>query len=142
MNEAYMFSAMGGLLIGLSATLMLLFIGRIAGISGILNQAFFYEHGSLSPDNIWRWFFVVGILAGGYLVHALGGVPIPQYVPENYILVAVSGVLVGYGVSVGSGCTSGHGICGLSRLSTRSIAATATFMAVGVITVAVMRHLI
>lgn len=142
MSDTFLLAAFGGLLIGLSATLMLLALGRIAGISGILNQAFFYDHGSLSPENIWRWFFIVGILIGGYVMHSVVGVPIPQHVSESFGLVAVSGLFVGYGVSVGSGCTSGHGICGLSRISARSLAATVTFMVVGIVTVSIARHLI
>lgn len=119
----------GGVLIGLASLLLLLFRGRIAGISGITG-------GILSPtthDKGWRVLFLVGLLLGGVTTLALA----PEQVnPPNVSigLVILAGLLVGFGVSLGNGCTSGHGVCGVSRFSVRSIAATATFVGVGMVT--------
>lgn len=126
----------GGLLIGLAATLLLLFLGRIAGISGIVWGAI-----SKQPDSVWRWLFVAGLLAGVALYHAVSGAPVPSY-DMGPAAAVVGGLLVGVGVKLGSGCTSGHGVCGLGRLSLRSLAATLTFMGLGVVTVFVVRHLL
>ncbi len=131
----------GGALIGLSASLMLLFNGRVAGISGIVG-------GLLTPvrgDTAWRVLFFSGLLIGGVLLRLVR--------PESFgasaevsagglALVAGAGVLVGIGSRLGNGCTSGHGVCGISRGSMRSIAATMTFMATGMLTVFVVRHLL
>jgi uncharacterized membrane protein YedE/YeeE len=127
----------GGALIGASAVLLMLLSGRIAGISGILG-------GLLPPtrgDTTWRLAFVVGLMLGGLAFVYLGdlsGIVIEADVP---VLIA-AGLLVGVGTRLGSGCTSGHGICGVSRLSPRSLAATAIFLAVAVVTVFVTRHLL
>ncbi|WP_437680125.1 YeeE/YedE family protein [Sorangium sp. So ce131] len=136
---------LGGALIGLSASLLLLFNGRIAGISGILGGLLVRKPG----DAAWRAAFLAGLLLGGLAlvaVHpgaffagagAAGGVG-----GRTLGLVAAAGLLVGYGARLGSGCTSGHGVCGLSRLSVRSLAATATFMATAAVTVAFVRHVL
>jgi uncharacterized membrane protein YedE/YeeE len=127
----------GGLLIGLGAAALVLLHGRIAGISGIVG-------GLLRPvagDFAWRAAFVLGLLAapGAWLLfHAL---PRPDIAAGDGALVA-AGLLVGLGTRYGAGCTSGHGVCGLSRLSARSAVATATFMAAGFLTVFVLRHLL
>ncbi|HEY7773266.1 MAG TPA: YeeE/YedE thiosulfate transporter family protein [Marinagarivorans sp.] len=126
----------GGLLIGLAATLLLLFLGRIAGISGIVWGAI-----SNQSDRLWRWLFVWGLIIGVGLYHAISGAPIPSY-DMGPVAAIIGGLLVGVGVKLGSGCTSGHGVCGLGRLSLRSLAATATFMGLGVVTVSVVRHLL
>ncbi len=127
----------GGALIGLAAALFLLLNGRIAGISGVLG-------GLLKPlrgDIAWRVAFVLG-LVGAPLVYGLFAVlPVPQIDAGNAALVA-AGLLVGVGTRYGSGCTSGHGVCGLSRLSPRSLVATACFMGAGFATVFVVRHLL
>lgn len=127
----------GGALIGLAAALFLLLNGRIAGISGVLG-------GLLRPvrgDIAWRVAFVLG-LVGAPLVYGLFAVlPIPQIDAGNAALVA-AGLLVGVGTRYGSGCTSGHGVCGVSRLSPRSLVATACFMGAGFATVFVIRHLL
>ena len=127
----------GGALIGLAAALFLLLNGRIAGISGVLG-------GLLKPvrgDIAWRVAFVLG-LVGAPLVYGLFAVlPIPQIDAGNAALVA-AGLLVGVGTRYGSGCTSGHGVCGVSRLSPRSLVATACFMGAGFATVFVIRHLL
>ncbi len=126
----------GGILIGLSVTLMLLFNGRITGISGILAGLLMPKSG----DWLWRFAFIVGLMAGAILfVRVLSDSSIPDI---NYPLglLICSGFLVGYGTSLGNGCTSGHGICGIGRLSPRSIIATMVFMISGACTVLVFRH--
>jgi uncharacterized membrane protein YedE/YeeE len=127
----------GGLLIGVSAVLLLLMLGRIAGISGILWNAV-----SAEPDNLWRWMFILGLLAGPLLYHWLSGTAYPAPNPSPWWLAAIAGLLVGFGVRLGSGCTSGHGVCGLGRLSPRSLAATLTFMGTGIVTVYLLRHVL
>ena len=126
----------GGALIGLAAALLLLLNGRIAGISGVLG-------GLLKPvsgDIAWRVAFVLG-LVGAPLVYGLfAGLPVPEIDAGNAALIA-AGLLVGVGTRYGAGCTSGHGVCGLSRLSPRSLVATACFMGAGFATVFVIRHL-
>lgn len=127
----------GGALIGLATVTLLWFNGRIAGISGIVN-------GLLTPregDVAWRWWFVSGLLigAGSYLwISPLSFQPRADY---PFILTALAGLLVGFGTRMGSGCTSGHGVCGLARLSTRSAIATVVFIGAGVMTVLITRHL-
>ena len=130
-------SLAGGLLIGVATALFLLFNGRIAGISGIVG-------GLLRPiagDIRWRTAFVLGLL-GAPLVYGLAA-PLPSVrVDADMTMLVVAGLLVGVGTRYGSGCTSGHGVCGLSRLSSRSMVATASFMLAGFVTVFVVRHLI
>ena len=124
----------GGALIGLAASVLLVFTGRVAGISGILD-------GFLRPaarDWGWRAAFLLGLLAGGVGLLLLRPGSIVEPVRPLGTL-TVAGVLVGFGSRMGSGCTSGHGVCGLSRLSLRSLVATVTFMATGIATVTVMR---
>jgi uncharacterized protein len=129
-------AAIGGALIGLSAVLLMLFTGRIAGVSGIFA-------GLINPqtqDRAWRAAFVAGLIAAPLaIVAASHAMPAPQ-MPESYITIAVGGLLVGFGTRLGSGCTSGHGICGIARLSVRSIAATGVFMLAAIVVVALTRH--
>ena len=125
----------GGALIGLAAAIFVLFNGRIAGISGILG-------GLLRPvagDIGWRVAFVAGLLAAPFVWRLFAAVPTPHIDAGTGALV-LSGLLVGVGTRFGGGCTSGHGVCGISRLSPRSLAATATFLAAGFVTVYVLRH--
>ncbi|MDW3688124.1 YeeE/YedE family protein [Cupriavidus sp. CV2] len=127
----------GGLLIGLAAAALVLFNGRIAGISGIVG-------GLLRPrraETGWRIAFVLGLLAAPLLWRLFGTLP-ESRVDAGAGLLVVAGLLVGLGTRYGAGCTSGHGVCGLSRLSPRSLAATAAFMAAGFATVFVARHLL
>jgi uncharacterized protein len=132
-------SLVGGGLIGLSAVLMMLFLGRIAGISGILSRLLPpHQDGATSV----RAAFILGLIAAPLLMRAFTGTPVPQIVSSNLPLLAAAGLLVGFGSVYGAGCTSGHGVCGLARFSVRSLAATLTFMAVAAITVFVARHLI
>ena len=128
--------AIGGALIGLSAVLLMLLTGRIAGISGILAGCLGFEAG----DKGWRAAFVAGLILAPLIAGAAGfAVPAPQ-MPANWLVIAAAGLLVGVGTRLGGGCTSGHGICGVARLSARSIAATAIFMAVAIAVVALTRH--
>lgn len=126
----------GGLLIGVAAALFLLLNGRIAGISGILG-------GLLSPvrgDIIWRLAFMGGLIGAPLAWLMVADLP-PIEINAGYPSLIIAGLLVGVGTRYGSGCTSGHGVCGLSRLSIRSLAATISFMAAGFVTVYVIRHL-
>lgn len=124
----------GGILIGLSAVLLMWLIGRIAGISGIVWGAI----AGGPEDRLWRVLFLTGLIVGALVFHSISGRPIPA-VNENYSLAIMAGLLVGFGVKLGSGCTSGHGVCGIGRLSPRSTMATAVFMTVGIATVALFK---
>ncbi len=126
----------GGMLIGVGAIVLMLFNGRIAGISGITASAL-----TQLKQSAWRWAFLVGLIAAP-LVTALAGFKLPQSIPASLPMMAVAGLLVGIGTRIGSGCTSGHGICGLSRWSLRSLFATLIFMGTAVLTVSVVRHLV
>lgn len=127
----------GGLLIGLSATLLLLFNGRIAGISGIINGAV-----GMGEARRWQLLFVAGLLLGGLLYSAFS-VSLESSASELApIPMIAGGLLVGFGTRLGNGCTSGHGVCGLGRLSFRSLVAVLTFLTTGFVTVFVTRHLI
>ncbi len=130
-------SLAGGVLIGLAAAMFVLLNGRIAGVSGVLG-------GLLRPakgDVAWRLAFVLGLLGAPLLYLLFAELPRPRIDAGDGALV-VAGLLVGIGTRYGSGCTSGHGVCGLSRLSPRSLVATAAFMGAGFVTVFVLRHLI
>lgn len=129
----------GGILIGLSAVLLMGGLGRIAGISGIFGSLL----GRWQPDNGWRLMFVIGLLAGTALTAMLGGFDSESMdFPGNPLTTMLGGLLVGLGTVLGAGCTSGHGICGLARLSVRSMVSTAVFMVIAVATVFLMRHVI
>ena len=125
----------GGLLIGLAAALMLLGAGRIAGVSGIAARAFGISDSGMSWSSAWT--FIIGLPLGALVVTLALGTPVPEFASTPLLVLA--GLLVGFGARLGSGCTSGHGVCGVSRFSQRSIVATATFMATGMATVALMR---
>lgn len=128
-------SLCGGALIGLSASLLLLFSGRIAGVSGIVA-------GLLRPSRgeaVWRVLFVVGMILGGLVMSRVHPSAFTSTTERSSIALAAAGILVGFGTRLGNGCTSGHGVCGISRLSVRSIAATVTFIVVGVATVTLVR---
>ncbi len=127
----------GGALIGASSALLLWLTGRIAGISGILG-------GLLSPSRgefVWRVLFLAGLVLGVVLYRAGGGPLTGITITSSTPLLIIGGLLVGFGTALGRGCTSGHGICGLARLSPRSLAATLVFMASAAVTVFVLRHL-
>ncbi|HHF3077399.1 YeeE/YedE family protein [Vibrio diabolicus] len=131
-------SLFGGILLGVSATILLLVNGKIAGISGIMN-------GIMSPkkgDYSWRLLFAVGMIAGGLISVLMLGVAVPSTANLSLGMVMAAGLLVGIGTRLGNGCTSGHGICGMGRLSKRSIVATCVFMAIAGLTVFVRLHLV
>lgn len=130
----------GGGLIGLAAALLWLALGRIAGISGILGQAI--GTATSGAERLWRILFLLGLPLGAWLAVQLGLAGLPSAPPTNLTLAVIGGLLVGFGTRLGSGCTSGHGICGLARLSPRSLAATIVFMAAGMASTFVLRHLI
>ena len=129
-------AAIGGALIGLSSVLLMLFTGRIAGVSGIFD-------GLINPqtnDRAWRAAFIAGLVAAPVIAGLVGyPVPMPQ-MPGSFITLVAGGFLVGFGARLGSGCTSGHGICGIARLSPRSIAATSVFTVAAMVVVALSRH--
>jgi len=130
-------SLAGGLLMGIAAAILALFNGRIAGISGIIGGLLHLP----KRDSGWRALFVVG-LVGAPLLYALP-FSLPRIkIDADYTSLILAGLMVGLGTRYGSGCTSGHGVCGLSRLSPRSAVATAAFMGAGFVTVYVLRHLI
>ena len=136
-------SAIGGALIGLSAVLLLAFHGRIAGISGIGSSVLPPWTERLSGDDLWwRLAFIAGLLAAPLAVQMFSGQPIQQTVSSNVALMVIAGLITGFGSVYGGGCTSGHGVCGMSRLSMRSIIATVTFMATAFVTVFLMRHVL
>ena len=129
-------SLLGGLLIGLSAAVVFVFFGRILGISGIVACTLNFDFGS----GLWRPFFLIGLVVSPVVLSMIA--PSPHgFEPMGLIPMMIGGFLVGYGTRVGSGCTSGHGICGISRLSKRSILATCTFTTAAVMTVFIVRHL-
>jgi uncharacterized protein len=137
MHQDWINALFGGVIIGISVSLMLLWNGRVTGISGIIN-------GTLSPvkgDTGWRVLFIGGLLLGGLTLKVLNPKVFSGSLPTETWTIAVAGLLVGFGTIMGSGCTSGHGICGISRMSPRSLVATIVFIAAGVAAVVVFRKL-
>jgi len=127
---------LGGALIGLAAAALMVLTGRLAGVSGILGGVL-----QVKPaDQGWRIAFIAGLIAAP-LIAAVAGAPLPRpAMTSSLMLAAVAGLLVGFGSRMGNGCTSGHGVCGFARLSTRSMAATAIFMVTAIAVVAIVRH--
>ncbi|MDR3005262.1 MAG: YeeE/YedE family protein [Acidovorax sp.] len=132
-------SLAGGVLIGLAAASMVVLLGRVTGISGIVGALL--QRGSWRNADVWSWrlAFALGLLAAPLVWQWFAPLPAME-MPRSPLLIVLAGLLVGFGTRLGSGCTSGHGVCGLSRLSLRSLAATLTFMATGVLTVWLLRH--
>ncbi len=127
----------GGIMLGLASALFILINGRILGVSGIVGGLL-----RLRPQDVgWRLSFLLGLLLAPLLYLLLAG-PIPARIDAGWATVVVAGLLVGFGTRYGSGCTSGHGVCGLSRLSARSLVATLAFMGAGFATVFLMRHVL
>lgn len=138
MGASYLYALLGGALIGLSSAGMLLANGRILGISGIVG-------GAISPqstDKGWRWMFLTGLVAGSFFIEPLGFSVMQLSIPREWWHMAIGGLLVGFGTTVGNGCTSGHGVCGVSRLSPRSLLATLIFVLMGMVAVGVLDHLL
>ncbi|AFE05317.1 YeeE/YedE family protein [Corallococcus coralloides DSM 2259] len=139
MSSSIVLPLVGGVLIGLSASLLLLAHGRVAGISGVVGAML----GPIRGDAAWRVLFLGGLLTGGLVLAWLRPGGLPASVPlslGHLSLLGGAGLLVGFGSQLGNGCTSGHGVCGISRGSVRSIVATLTFMATGALTVFFVRH--
>ncbi len=137
MQPEWINSLIGGAIIGIAVSVMLLFNGRVTGISGIIN-------GALSPqkgDTLWRVLFVAGLVLGGFALRGLSPAVFEGDLPTSEWTTVAAGLLVGFGTIMGSGCTSGHGVCGISRMSIRSIVSTMTFIAAGVAAVALFRQL-
>ena len=128
----------GGLLIGLSTVLLILFYGRIAGISGIVGGLLAMK----GPEIGWRAVFVVGLLIGAFVYMLATGVALPVNIQASLPVTVIAGLLVGFGARLGSGCTSGHGICGIARFSKRSIVATLVFFITAIITVFLTHHVL
>ena len=126
----------GGLLIGLAAALLLLLNGRISGISGIVGGLLVPK----SSDAAWRVVFVAGLLLGAFAYMLAAGGTIPVQMQASLPVLVVAGLLVGFGTRLGSGCTSGHGVCGIARLSRRSMGATSVFFGVAILTVFLTHH--
>ena len=131
----------GGLLIGGAAALLLVSLGRVAGISGIVWRSVSDAVSFNFNDSVWRIAFIVGLIAGPVAAHAFFEIPVPSAPQGGALLAVLGGLVVGLGTRLGSGCTSGHGICGMARFSVRSIVATLSFMAAGFVVVFVVRHM-
>ena len=136
--DMWLYPLMGGVLIGLAASLLLLLQGRIFGVTGIISGAFF----SGPVDRKWRLAIILGLMSGSALVYLVKPNMFNYSFNSSYLMMAVAGLLVGFGSQLGSGCTSGHGICGLPRLSMRSLVAVGTFMFTGVVTVYIVKHIL
>ena len=125
----------GGILIGFSASMMLLFSGRIAGVSGIFGGILFQQ----GKERAWRLSFITGLIFGGILLYAINAEFFENSSGRGLLAVNIAGFLVGIGTRVGGGCTSGHGVCGIGRLSVRSIVATVTFVFAGMLAVVLFK---
>lgn len=135
MEPSWINAIWGGLIIGASAAAFLLLEGRVLGVSGITGRISEFTKG----DTVWRVVFVVGAVLGGFIASNIWPENFSNLISEsNYLRLAAAGVLVGFGTKMGNGCTSGHGVCGIGRLSPRGIVATLTFMAFGVLTVFIL----
>jgi uncharacterized protein len=137
MHQDWINALLGGAIIGIAVSIMLLWNGRVTGISGIIN-------GLLAPvkgDTSWRLQFVVGLVLGGLALKALNPQVYAGQLTTSMWTTVAAGLLVGFGTILGSGCTSGHGVCGISRLSPRSLVATGVFMFAGIAAVAIFRKL-
>jgi uncharacterized protein len=139
LDDVTPFSALlGGVLIGLAAVTLMLFSGQIAGISGILGGLFDFRRG----DVAWCLAFMIGLITGTALAGPIAGFTPAIQLDGGIATLIVAGVLVGFGTRLGSGCTSGHGVCGLARLSPRSMVATGLFMVSGIAVVFLVRHVL
>jgi len=137
-TDMWVYPLVGGVLIGLAASLLLLLQGRIFGVSGIISGVFF----SGPINRKWRLAVILGLMSGSALVYLVNPNMFNYSFDSSYLMMAIAGLLVGFGTQLGSGCTSGHGICGLPRLSMRSIVAVGTFMLTGIVTVYVVKHIL
>tara|TARA_R110002110_G_scaffold415719_1_gene654184 strand:+ start:20656 stop:21075 length:420 start_codon:yes stop_codon:yes gene_type:complete len=136
--QFFQYALIGGILIGISTSLMLLINGKILGISGIVSATL----SKIKSEHTWRYSFILGLLSGGLFVKYFNPTYFDYTISLSWYGVIFGGLLVGLGTTLGNGCTSGHGICGLSRFSIRSLVATCLFMSVAIVTVYVRRHLL
>lgn len=134
MNSAIISALFGGALIGASASLMLLTLGTVTGISGILNNVL----GHKKFFSTWQFFFLLGLFCGGLLLKVFYPETLISTLDTSPSRLVIAGLLVGFGTVMGSGCTSGHGVCGISRLSIRSLMATLIFMVLGILTASII----
>ncbi len=135
--QEWMNALLGGLIIGAAVSLMLLMNGRVTGISGIINGAITPQKG----DTAWRWLFIAGLTLGGLTLGSLNPQVFGSSPHGSPLLTIAAGLLVGIGTIMGSGCTSGHGVCGISRFSPRSLVATLSFIAAGMMAVVIFKKL-
>ncbi len=133
---AFLAPLLGGVLIGIAVAMLLLFDGRVAGISGIVAGLVGFHPGDVD----WRVLFIAGLLGGGFLARVVAPASFDGWTVSSLPLLALAGTFVGLGTRIAGGCTSGHGVCGVSRLSPRSLVATMTFMGVAAATVFCVRH--
>ena len=137
MPQDWINALVGGLIIGAAVSVMLLMNGRVTGISGIINGAISPQKG----DTAWRWLFIAGLWLGGLLLSSLIPAAIGAPVQQSPYMTIAAGLMVGFGTVMGSGCTSGHGVCGISRMSPRSLVATFCFILAGIVAVGLLRYL-
>jgi len=136
MNQAILLALIGGAFIGVATAVFLIFNGRVTGVSGILNIFLSFQYG----ERLWRGTFLAGLIIGGFLLRQISPNFFVNTTLRSPIVLVIAGLLVGYGTVLGSGCTSGHGVCGVARFSVRSIIATILFVAVGMITATVFKY--
>lgn len=136
MLDAYLNPLLGGALIGVAVTIMLLFNGRVTGISGIIAGAL----SAPKKDTSWRLSFIGGLIIGGLALRLINPDVFENTLGRETWMVALAGLIVGFGTVMGSGCTSGHGVCGISRFSIRSLLATIVFISFGVLSVSLFRY--
>ncbi|MDO6428176.1 YeeE/YedE family protein [Thalassotalea sp. 1_MG-2023] len=140
---SYLPAFLGGMLIGLSALLLFIGLGRIAGISGIVGKILQpLESDNQANEKLWRVLFILGLVVGAAIYHFFDPFTLPFRQPPSAWFMIISGLLVGIGTYIGSGCTSGHGVCGIGRFSIRSLSATIIFMLTAGITVFVIKHVL
>jgi uncharacterized membrane protein YedE/YeeE len=137
MNE-FILPLIGGGIIGIAVSLMLLLNGRVTGVSGIVSGTLKWSRGDLG----WRVAFILGLIFGGYILSWFNPTAFTDELDRSLPVLVIAGLLVGYGTVLGSGCTSGHGICGISRMSPRSIASTLVFISAGILVATLFRILI
>lgn len=137
MFSEWLSALFGGVLIGFAVSIMLVFNGRVTGVSGIFSGVLFPE----KQSNLWRVFFVAGLIVGGGILFGLRPDLFEAPADSSGFKIVLAGVLVGFGTLLGNGCTSGHGVCGIARLSPRSMSATLIFIGFGILTVFALRYL-
>lgn len=135
MEQSFIYALIGGVIIAIAASLKMLFNGRVAGISGILGGIFNFTPGDVS----WRSLFILGLIGSGVMMKFIAPQFFNYQIETSYPMLVIAGLFVGFGTRLGSGCTSGHGVCGIPRMSTRSILATCIFMATAIVTVFLLK---